>query len=222
VTEEFPDSVSQEALLAGHPDVTNEQEVEPPGSDEVRRLMRGPTLAVIAGALRKTYPDASSHVEDAVIEGVVSFLAKRKAGVEIENPAGWIRVTAKNYLLNKLEREIGRETTDENLSSFAESRGEPSLEDREMFQFIKGLVERWESRRLKVVTLLFLEAGYEGEPLSQMEAANYASDILGEDVPWTSIGQTRRRGLTRLKAEILTIAEETGFDPITGKETATA
>lgn len=222
MTEEILEPVSQEALYAGQSDVSNAQEAEPPGSDEVRQLMQDRTLAVIAGALGKTYPDVSSHVEDAVVEGVVRYLAKRKAGVEIENPAGWIRVTAKNHLLNKLEREIGRETTDENLSSVAESCGEPSLEDRETFQFIKGLVERWESRRLKVVTLLFLEAGYEGEALSHVEAANYARDILGEDVPWTSIGQTRRRGLTRLKAEILTIAEETGFDPITGKETATS
>lgn len=180
------------------------------------------SLAVIAGILRRDCPDAASHVEDAVVEAVTRYLAKCAVGAEIENPAGWIRVTAARYLLNKLEREIGRETTEEGVSSLEDYSSEPSVEDRDIFRFLKDLVERWESRRMRVVTLLYLEAGYEGETLSHVEAAKDASEILGENVPWTSIGQTRSRGLTRLKAEILAIAEETGFDPITGRERVTA
>jgi DNA-directed RNA polymerase specialized sigma24 family protein len=198
----------------------DEEEDMPPGSAAVRLLMENGTLAAIHRWLVRLYPDVSAHAEDAVVDGVVRFLAARASGREINEPAAWIRVTARNRVLNLLERQVGRETEADGLEDFVAQASGPTAEDKDVFRYLKGLIERWPSGRLRVITLLYLEAGCEQEPLSQQEAAEMASAILGEDVPWTVIGKTRQRGFERLRAEILAIASQTGINPVTGEETA--
>lgn len=192
---------------------------EPPGHREVRELMLSDALSPMVRTLRKRYPDAAADAEDAVTDAVAKFLAKRTAGEEMEKPAGWIFVTAKRFLLNKLEREVNRETSDDALADGHSDPPDGEVLDKDTYQFLKGLVERWESRRLSVVTLLYLEAEYENEPLTQQEAAEQASVLLDEDVPWTSVGKTRSRGFVRLREQIRDIARQTGINPIDGRET---
>lgn len=177
-------------------------------------------LVMIERWLAKHYPDAGAHIEDAVIDAVVRFLSARSKGKQIDEPAAWIRVAAKNRVLNILERQVGRETGDGALESLTTSTTDPTAEDKDVFQYLKNMIDRWPSGRMRVVTLLYLEAGYEQEPLSQQEAAETASLVLDEDVPWTAIGKTRQRGFERLRAEILAIATQTGINPITGEESA--
>jgi DNA-directed RNA polymerase specialized sigma24 family protein len=199
----------------------NEEGVDnPPGNAAVRDLMADGTLRTIIGWLIKEFPDAKADAEDAVVDAVVRFLAKRSKGELINEPGGWIRVAAANRIRNLLRRRINRERSDEYLDDGPATFGEPTPADKETFTFLKTLIDRWPSKRMKVITLLYLEAGYEQEPLSQQEAAELASQILGEDVPWTAVGKTHQRGMERLRAEILAIASETGINPITGEETA--
>lgn len=194
--------------------------VEPPGAAEVRDLMAEGHLETIQRWLVAKFPDATADVEDAVVDAVVRFLTARAKGKQIDEPAAWIRVAARNKVLNILERQVARETGDDELEDVEVQSSEPTTEDRDAFQYLRTLIERWPSGRLRVVTLLYLEAGYEQEPLSQQEAAEMASLILDDDVPWTAIGKTRQRGFERLRAEILGIASQTGINPITGEETA--
>jgi DNA-directed RNA polymerase specialized sigma24 family protein len=190
---------------------------EPPGSNEIRQLMQGQYFPATVGLLMKQYPDLASKAEDAVFDGVLQFLAKRAAGGVIEHPAAWIRTASRSHLLN-LKRRAVRETTDEDLMKRPAPSYQPNVEDKDVLNYLKSLIERWPNARMRVITLLYLEAGYFGEPLSVEEAASSVSAILCEDVPWTSISKTRLRGLERLKTEILTIAEQTGLNPLTGEE----
>lgn len=210
---------SQADGLRGHTNVTMEED-EPPGAAEVRLLMKDGDFETIQRWLVKRYPDAKSDIEDAVVDAVVRYMAARAKGKQVSEPAAWVRVAAKNRILNILERQVARETDADGLVDLPVGSGEPTFEDKDAFHYLKALIERWPSGRLRVVTLLYLEAGYEQEPLSQQESAEMASLILDEDVPWTAIGKTRQRGFERLNAEILEIASQTGINPMTGEETA--
>jgi hypothetical protein len=191
--------------------VTND-EPEPPGHEEVRALMGDGSLAGVMRHLTSLYPDAASGAEEAVYSAIATYLAKRKNGAVIDEPVNWIFVVAKNYILKCLERRINRETPYDLV--FRQASTEDNVHAGETYEYLKGLVDRWESRRLRVVTALYLESYYIDEPLSQVEAAEQASLLLDEDVPWTSIGKTRARGLQRLREQILQIASDTGINPI--------
>lgn len=200
--------------------MSDEEADNPPGSAAVRDLIANGTFQTIIGWLIKKFPDAKADAEDAVVDGVVRFLASRGKGKDIPEPGAWIRVAAANRIRNILRRRIGREASDEYIDDTRASHDEPTLEDKETFAYLRNLIAKWPSERMRVITLLYLEASYEQEPLSQQEAAEIASQILGEDVPWTAVGKTHRRGIERLRAEILAIANETGINPVTGEETA--
>ncbi len=219
MTEKFSPWVSHASSLLGQPDVNVDEDV-PPGSSDVRLLMANGDLSTIQHWLAKRYPDADAHIEDAVVDAVVRFLAAKSSGKQIDEPGAWIRVVAKNRVLNILERQIARQTDEDALVHLACDSAGPTAEDRDVFRYLKNIIDRWPSGRMRVITLLYLEAGYEQEPLSQQEAAEMASLILDEDVPWTAVGKTRQRGFDKLRAEILTIATQTGINPITGEETA--
>ena len=168
----------------------------------VEGLLLDGFLAGVATRLGRAYPDARADVEDAVAEAVIRFLAKAGKGELIEKPRDWIFVVAKNDVLRRLQRIKNREVTYE--PDEDEQTGGPDEEALadDTYKFIVGLVERWPSARLRVVTLLFLESAHLNSPLSYYEAADEASAILDEDVPCKSIGKTKTRGLERLAAEL--------------------
>lgn len=196
-----------------------DDEAEPPGNAEVRELMLSDALPRIARVLADKYPTARNDAEDAVYDAVAKYLAKRADQVEIDKPDSYIFITAQNFMLRKVQRQVNRESGEDDTPEGVGEYADTDAIDKDTYQYLRGIVRRWESKRLREVTLLFLEAAYEGEVLTQQEASEQVSVLLDEDVPWASIGKTRSRGFHRLRDEILDIASKTGINPIDGSET---
>jgi hypothetical protein len=71
-----------------------------------------------------------------------------------------------------------------------------------VYQHVKATIERWDSRNLRVTTLLVLESAYLGEALSGEELAERLSEILDEDVLEATARQWKKRGLDRLRQQL--------------------
>jgi hypothetical protein len=71
-----------------------------------------------------------------------------------------------------------------------------------VYQHVKALVERWDSRNLSVATLLVVESAYLGEVLTGEELAERLSEILDEDVLEETARQWKKRGLDRLRQQL--------------------
>lgn len=178
---------------------------------EVERMVHDLFLDGLTRRLERRYPDAPDVMcEDAVYEAVAKLL---KAGErrEIENPRGYLTTVAINEMRRALSR-AAREVLpddDEDDAEWYDAATPPDSRPTEVtavggavYSYVKGLVEQWESQKLKAATLLVLEGAYIGEPLTGSELAERLSDILGDDVAEHTARQWRKRGLDRLRSQL--------------------
>lgn len=180
---------------------------------EVETMLRDLFLDGLTRMLGRKYPDAPEAMcEDAVYEAVAKLL---KAGEdrEITNPRGYLTTIAINEVrrgLSRAAREVlpDDEGEDDGSEWFGAntSLGERPTEVRAIggavFTYVKGMVEQWESQKLRATALLVLEGAYMGELLTGAELAERLSDILGEDVAEDTARQWRKRALDRLRAQL--------------------
>ena len=67
------------------------------------------------------------------------------------------------------------------------------------YRELRTVVGTWETDHVRVVTLLYLEAAHEGEPLSSEDAADLLADILGEEVDADFVRTWKSRGYRKLR-----------------------
>lgn len=166
-------------------------------------LLKDGYLAAVEGALRRDFPDAASEAEDAIAVAVVRLLVASGKGRVLDEPRSWLFKVARNDIVRRLQRVHARQRPyepDED-TRIVRAAEDDALAD-EVYKFVRSRIERWEQDRMRVVTLLYVEAAHFGEPLTEDGAATLATDILGEVVPKTSIGNTWRRGFKRLASEV--------------------
>jgi len=171
-------------------------------TEEIEELVREGYFDGVVGRLSARFPNLPWHdVEDAVETAVVTVLKATSEGKVIDEPRGYLYAVALNEL-RKRAKSGGAAEYDAEIHGRAESSAEDEILGRELFRVIKRLVDKWESGRMRTITLLFLESASEGERLSLVEAARLASEILGEQVPMSSVGKTKERGLRRLAEQL--------------------
>ena len=183
----------------------------------VEDMLRDQFLDGLTRLLERRYPGSNSVVyEDVISESVARLLAAGEHRV-VDDPRAYITTIAINEMRKVLKR-AAREV----IADFgAEDRGGDEDEDewapprsadekpveaegvsKLVFEYVKGLVEAWESRNIRTTTLLVLEGAYIGEPLSSDEIAERLGDILGEEVQPATARQWRKRGLDRLVKQL--------------------
>ncbi len=71
------------------------------------------------------------------------------------------------------------------------------------YDFIRQLVERWETTNVRTTTLLVIAAAKLGEPMTADELADHLEELLDQDVLSATARQWKKRGLDRLRAELI-------------------
>ena len=180
---------------------------------EVRLMIHDLFPEGLVRMLEGEYP-AGTHAdyEDAVATGFEKFVA---AGRKMENPRGFVTTVTVNAM-----RRILRRAALQQLAGTDGGDGEPdNLLDRQIgewsdptaehavadggYEFMQGLVGAWESRNVKTTTRLVLTAASIGEALSSEELAERLGDQLDQDVSASTARQWRKRGLDRLRRQLI-------------------
>jgi DNA-directed RNA polymerase specialized sigma24 family protein len=142
--------------------------------------------------------------EDAIAEGFAKLVRHDRA---LENPRGYVTAVATNAMRRILSRAARERLPDSDMAeegepdTWADPTGEEAI-GTAMFEFVRGIVERWESRNYRTATLVILVAAELGEPLSAEELAEELEDRVGHEVLPSTARQWRKRGLDRLRAEL--------------------
>ena len=69
---------------------------------------------------------------------------------------------------------------------------------RATYDVLRSHVATWETENVRVVTLLYLEAAFEGEPLTSDDAAELAGELLGYEVDDSFVRTWKSRGFKKL------------------------
>jgi DNA-directed RNA polymerase specialized sigma24 family protein len=159
---------------------------------------------LVRGLEAKFEAGRAQDYEDAVAEGFAKLVTKELA---LANPRGYVTTVATNAIRRTLFRAAREQLPDSEspedgaLDSWADPTAEEAI-GKAMFDFVRDIIERWESHNVRTATLLILEAAKLGEPLSSAELAEQLEDHLGHDVLPSTARQWRKRGLDRLRAEL--------------------
>jgi DNA-directed RNA polymerase specialized sigma24 family protein len=171
---------------------------------EVQRMVDERFPEGLVRVLAKDFPSANhADYEDAVSTGFEKLVVKGPT----YNPQGYVTTVAVNAMKRMLRRatfeQLAVEDDDE---PPVDIWFDPTLNDaitENAFAFMRELVDRWESRNLKTTTLLLIEAGKLAEPLSSAELSERLEELLGQDVLPDTARQWRKRGLDRLRGELV-------------------
>lgn len=179
--------------------------------------------SVVEGMVKERFPEglvrvlggrfpraAHADVEDAIATGFEKLL---KADRPMENPRGYVTTVAVNALKRILRlaavEQLALEEPDgddDELDRGADRWADPTLDEaltNDAYVFMKRLVEAWESRNVRTTTLLVLEAARLQEPLSSAEMAERLDELLGQDVLPETARQWRKRGIDRLRDQLV-------------------
>jgi hypothetical protein len=170
----------------------------------------------LVGTLRRSY----SHSPYQDCEDAVAFafeqLTRHKERGDIKEPKAWMTTVA----VHEMNRIVHIATVERlALEADGEEEGEepgrdpnvvrwldPTLDEalaRDAYEFMRGLVDKWSMRNVRAATLLVLEAARVQEPLSNAELAELLAEQLGEDVATDTARQWRKRGLDRLRDQLV-------------------
>lgn len=147
--------------------------------------------------------------EEAVAEGFLKFLVKNEV---LENPAGYIFAVAYNFMRHLLTRKTlevlpAGELEDEEEGDPWDDPTAEEVVGEDVFRFAREIVGGWESKNVRTATLLVLEAARLGEPISGEELAEALEVALSEDVLPSTARQWKKRGLDRLRKQLLEIED---------------
>jgi DNA-directed RNA polymerase specialized sigma24 family protein len=169
----------------------------------------------LVGTLRRSYSHSSyQDCEDAV---AIAFeqLTRHKERRDIGEPRAWMTTVAVNEM-NRMVRLAAHERLvidadddgdeddprDPNLVRWLD----PTLDEaltRDAYDYMRDLVDKWPTRNVRAATLLVLEAARVQEPLSNAELAELLAEQTGEDVSTDTARQWRKRGLDRLRDQLV-------------------
>lgn len=176
---------------------------------EAEGMLRDGLLEGLARRLSVDYPTIPDHVPEAIGHGIEKLIA-RPVGREPKKPRSYVATCA----YNEMKRERKLRARHESLDALRENENggfEPidegwTVEQRalidEVYRELRAIVQRWETGHVREVTLLYLKAAYEGEPLPSDEAADEIGDMFGEKVDVDFVRTWKSRGYRRLKKQV--------------------
>jgi hypothetical protein len=142
--------------------------------------------------------------EDAVAIGFEKLVRRDEA---LENPRGYVTAVAANAMRRILAKAARERLPDSEMPEddepdiWSDPTGAAAI-TAAMLDFLRGIVQGWESRNYRTATLVILEAAEVDEPLSAEELAEELEECLGQAVLASTARQWRKRGLDRLRAEL--------------------
>jgi hypothetical protein len=142
---------------------------------------------------------------DGAVGDAIEIMVKKADTLQVEDARSYLTAVA----FNLLRRAANKQT----MFSLDERDGvgDDGVEDealrKEIFKYVKDLVERWENKSLRATALLVIEGTFLGEPLTTEELAEQLEDILGEEVSLPTVRKWKQRSLDRLAGEL----REQGF-----------
>ena len=86
---------------------------------------------------------------------------------------------------------------------------------RETYDQVRSHVETWETENVRIVTLLYLEAAFECEPLTSTDAAELIGELLGYEVEDSFVRAWKSRGFKKLREYV------TALDAVENREERT-
>lgn len=180
---------------------------------EIEQLLRAGYLDGVMRQLSMSFAQLPWHdAEDATAYAVSEAIKASTGGRPIHDIKKYLYVVARNYL-RKRKNNLEQAIYNPGLHEEQDRSADDELMMRELTKIIWKMIDSWESARMRVITRLYLEAAIEGMHLPLAEAAETATDILGELVPMSAVATTRNRGLSRL-AKALEDISPSGAEPI--------
>ncbi len=171
---------------------------------EADAMLRDGYIEGLARNIRRAFPSLGEEATAAIGHAVERLILRPVAPRE---PRRYLATSAYNEMRG-LARRRGRY---DSLDALSDSDGNVSeLQDQAWtveeqalldatYRELRAVVESWETDHVRVVTLLYLEAAYEGEPLSSEDAADLVADVLGEDVDADFVRTWKSRGFRKLR-----------------------
>jgi len=163
-------------------------------------------------ALEGRFPGATyADCEDAVSMGFAQLV---RADRRMDNPRGYVTTVAVNAMRRLLRRAALQQLADadgnggpEDVADVGADEWSDPVADEvvadDAYLFMQELVDAWESRNVKTATRLVLAAARLGEPLTADELAERLGDLLHQEVTAATARQWRKRGLDRLRREVV-------------------
>ncbi|MEJ7784314.1 MAG: sigma factor [Solirubrobacteraceae bacterium] len=183
--------------------MSNDQ--EEPLEAQCEELVRDRFPEGLVRTLQRKFPTGRYHdFEDAVAEAFLKLVRKGRA---LENPRGYVTTVAVNEMLGTLARAARELLPDadeddaEEIDRWADPTADEAINDA-TFDFMRAIVNGWESRNWRAATLIVLEAARLGEAISASELAGELEAQLGQEVLPQTARQWRKRGLDRLREQL--------------------
>ena len=188
--------------------------LNPDLADAVEEMLSDGYIEGLTIGLRSKYPRYRDEAHDAVGHAVEKLIQRES----VKSPRSYLATSAYNYMKKHAERSarfrlVSIETGGPDGEPLEFDEDGWTVEERalldEAYRFLVKEVEKWETGNVRDTTLLFLEAAYDGEPLTSADAAELLGSIFGEDVDASFVRTWKNRGFKKLRKLIIETQNET-------------
>jgi len=162
------------------------------------------TLEKIYRALKGQVPSASMHeIQDAVGHAVVATLRAHESKPP-DDLVAYLFTAAKRQLKREIDARgrLPAIAVDAETGPEDPSRPEDAFDCRDLFNFLKRLVAKWDNQRMRTVVEIVLDAALEDVSMTGQELAEQAEAITGEPFSLSSVYDWKARGLLKLRDEL--------------------
>lgn len=179
---------------------------------EVEVMLRDGTAEGLSRLLRSKFPTFAEEADAAIGQGVAQLITRPHAP---QHPRAYLAAIATNEM-NRVARHWARRVSLDQLANGDDEQPgwEPSdpswtVEEQALlgatYDALCAYVATWDTETVRVVTSLYLEAAFKGEPLPSEAAAELASGLLGYKVDDAFVRTWKSRGFRKLRAYITSV-----------------
>lgn len=185
-------------------------------------MLRDGTIEGLTIRLRRAYPTLAADADAAVGHAVEKLVVRDPAPT---NPGAYLAASARNEM-TRMARERVRHESLEALAADGDDESGPSWEPMDggwtveeqvlltaTYERLRAHVQTWDTENLRVVTLLYLEAAFVGEPLPSKDAADIAAGVLGYEVDDSFVRTWKSRGFKLLRRYVEDADAAERYDP---------
>lgn len=173
---------------------------------EVEAMLGDGTVEGLVRRLRRDFPALAAEATASVGHSVEKLIVRETVP---DDPRRYLAACAYNEM-KRLGRRRARHVSLEALATEGQGPSAWMPEDesfsveeqallKSTYDLLRTHVEGWETENVRVVTLLYLEAAFECEPLPSGVAAEIAGEILGYEVDDSFVRTWKSRGFKKLR-----------------------
>jgi hypothetical protein len=202
----------QSGGLATLPSMSDEESLNQSLVAEVESMLRDGTVEGLARQLMSSFPGLAAEAESAIGHAVEKLIVRPNGPRDC---SAYLAACAYNEMKRLARRCVRHESLealaerDEDWLDWELADSGPTVEEqalrRVVYDILRSHVAKWETENVQVVTLLYLEAAYEGEPLPSDAASELASELLGYEVDANFVRTWKSRGFKKLREFVATL-----------------